>query len=366
MGSHDRAEALAYAHKRKLVHRDIKPANIIIDTEGNPIVIDFGLALQEEEFGKVASMSGTPAYMSPEQACGEGHLVDGRSDQFSLGVSMFEMLTGTQPFRGKNRIEVLEEIKHKELDSVDAPNKTIFRELERICLKSLSKRAKDRYPTCQEMADDLRHFLTRFDDDSNVSAQLRSDEETQADAEGRSFEIVPKGLRAFDEDDAPYFLNLLPGARDRDGLPESVSFWKSRIEQTDPERTFRVGLIYGPSGCGKSSLVRAVLFPHLASNIVKIYVESTPEDTERRLLNSLARHCPGIHANVGLPATIAAIRRGSILPKGDKVVLVLDQFEQWLFAQHDYEDAPLVQALRQCDGEHVQCVLMVRDDYHLR
>ena len=69
--------------------------------------------------------------------------------------------------------------------------------------------------------------------------------------------IVPKGLRAFDGDDADFFLELLPGPRDRDGLPDSVRFWKRKIEQLDPDQTFKVGLIYGPSGCGKSSLVKA-------------------------------------------------------------------------------------------------------------
>jgi hypothetical protein len=76
--------------------------------------------------------------------------------------------------------------------------------------------------------------------------------------------IVPKGLRSFDAGDADFFLELLPGPRDRDGLPDSIRFWKSRIEQTDPDQTFTVGLIYGPSGCGKSSLVKAGLLPRLA------------------------------------------------------------------------------------------------------
>ena len=69
--------------------------------------------------------------------------------------------------------------------------------------------------------------------------------------------IVPKGLRSFDAQDADFFLELLPGPRDRDGLPDSIRFWKTRIEETDADNTFSVGLIYGPSGCGKSSLVKA-------------------------------------------------------------------------------------------------------------
>src|SRR4029077_4185984 len=77
--------------------------------------------------------------------------------------------------------------------------------------------------------------------------------------------IVPKGLRSFDGHDADFFLELLPGPRDRDGLPDSVRFWKTRIEEPEADSTFAVGLIYGPSGCGKSSLVKAGLLPRLSN-----------------------------------------------------------------------------------------------------
>src|SRR5207247_2494534 len=99
----------------------------------------------------------------------------------------------------------------------------------------------------------------------------------------RVLTIVPKGLQSFDDSDADFFLDLLPGARDRHGLPESIRFWKSRFESTEPDGGFGVGLMYGPSGCGKSSLVKAGLLPRLGPHVVSIYIEATPQETEKRL-----------------------------------------------------------------------------------
>jgi hypothetical protein len=148
-------------------------------------------------------------------------------------------------------------------------------------------------------------------------------------------------------------------------LPDGIRFWKSYLETAEADPTRSVGLLYGPSGCGKSSFVKAGLLPRLAGHVVAVYVEAAPDETESRLLKGLCQRCPDLSRDLDLPDALAHLRRGHGPPPGQKVVLVLDQFEQWLHARREERDPELVRALRQCDGERVQCVVLVRDDFWL-
>ena len=357
------AEAVHHAHKRGLVHRDLKPANILVDSEGNPRVADFGLAIRDDVHRlRSGEVAGTAPYMSPEQVQGETHRLDGRTDVWALGVTLYRILTGRRPFSG-NLVELIDEIRYRDPKPPRQINDVAPKELERICLKCLSKRMIDRYSSALDLAEDLRAWINKSRAPVATAAVVAGRPPLYPEAHAGPVRIGPKGLRAFEKSDAGSFLNLLPGPRSRDGLPESIVFWKTRIEDRTGELAFSVGLLYGPSGCGKSSLVRAGILPSLDDSVRLVYVDASPGRTEARLKAALKRACPALPGECGLAEATAAIRGGDLVPKDAKVLLVLDQFEQWFHAHPDEPNRELIRALRQCDGRRLQALLLVRVDF---
>ncbi|KAA5543138.1 SUMF1/EgtB/PvdO family nonheme iron enzyme [Roseiconus nitratireducens] len=355
------AEAVGYAHQHRYVHLDLKPANILLDRDGNPHVADFGLAVHESmQRDLKGHVRGTNIYMSPAQTRGEVHRLDGRSDIWSLGVILYELLTGQRPFTGKTREEVFDQIQHLNPRPPRQVDPSVPAELSRICLVCLAKRAADRYPSTADLIDDLRHWLESGARDGSTGSPPSASAADPGDQPVAK--LIPQGLRSFEAEHADFYLDLMPGPHDRDGLPKRVRFWKTQIEKTDPDETFPVGVMYGPSGCGKSSLVKAGLLPRLSEAVLPIYVEATAADTEARLARAIRKRCPDLPAESDLPDLIAQLRdQGGI--RGRKALIVLDQFEQWLHAHESRDESHLLPALRHCDGGVVQCLVLVRDEF---
>jgi serine/threonine protein kinase/WD40 repeat protein len=163
------AEALEHAHSKGIIHRDTKPANLLIDASGNLWITDFGLARMVSEAGltMTGDLLGTLRYMSPEQALAKRVPVDQRTDIYSLGVTLYELLTLRPAYDGLDRQEIMQQIAFEEPRPPRRWNKTIPVELETIVRKAIGKNAAERYATAQELADDLRRFL----DDKPIRAK---------------------------------------------------------------------------------------------------------------------------------------------------------------------------------------------------
>ncbi len=160
----DVADALDYAHNHGVIHRDMKPSKLLLSPDGRLSINDFGLARMLEQPGMTMTgeFVGSPLYMSPEQIAAGRVALDHRTDIYSLGATLYELITLQPPFPGERRDQIIGQIMHKEPKPPRRINKKIPVDLETICLKAMEKDPDRRYQTGAQMAEDLRRFVNRF------------------------------------------------------------------------------------------------------------------------------------------------------------------------------------------------------------
>ncbi len=354
------ADALAHIHSFKLYHRDLKPANVLLDSQGKAHLADFGLALADSDrWDQSRRPTGTYLYMSPEQLHGRWHLLNPRCDIWSLGVIYYELLTGERPFQRKDFDELRREISSRVPPAPRDLDQSIPQAINRICMSCLEKQVRLRPASAADLRDDLRRELD----------QLGQPAETARPSAAPSVDVYPTPkLRRFTAAQADIYLRLMPRSyANPEELPELIDYWKQRIGNHDPDMSFRIGVLVGVSGCGKSSLLEAGLLPRLPDNVTAILIQGSESETEVQLRKSLQKAFPDAgpeSSSWSLPEWTHRLREGELLRPGQKVLLVLDQFEQWLHAHGADPVSLLRDALQQCDGPHLQAIICVREGFH--
>ncbi len=337
------AGALTIAHRNKIVHQDIKPANILLDEDGNSYLSDFGLAKDLSMGIDLASSSpenihGSPAYISPEQISRQD--ITPQTDIYSLGIVLFELLTGHHPFPEKDIIKLLQHQMHTTLPSLRNYKKDLPSELDLIIWKATAKDPQARYISVLNMAEEFRQVVVQnranqtileLPQSNNIPRNVEKPPTliiSLSSINLSDFQINPyKGLHAFQEADAADFFG-------RDQLVQSLI---QRMKEDSPYQRFLA--VIGPSGSGKSSAVKAGLLPAIRKgalpNSNKWYaVEMTPgsnplkklEDAILRVAtrSEAALFKPLYESENGLVQTVNAV-----LPSHDsEFILVIDQFEE--------------------------------------
>ena len=347
-------KSLDRAHQAGVVHRDIKPTNIMVNQDGDPVLLDFGLATRDWKPGGKGELIGTPAYMSPEQARGEGHLVDARSDVFSIGILLLEALTGKLPWDSTSAREMIREIAHGRVRSARLIDERIPIELDRICSKATATAMSARYSTAADLASDLQWFI-------DESAATDSKKSAKAGLQA----IGPQGLQPYTRADAEWFWQLIPGQRNAKGEPDNVRWWLDRLQDTSGVKR-NVLVLYGPSGSGKSSLLTAGVIPFVDSNRHRcVEVDASEFNAAPSISQQLAAWMPELNNEEGaLPRKMAGLRERN-RSRGDEFrhIIVFDQFEQIFKAGFEEHREELFRAMRQADGQRLQFVLVVRDEF---
>ncbi len=346
--------ALTVAHRNGVVHRDLKPANILLDEDGNAYLADFGIAKVDTQTEDEEDMlKGSPAYMSPEQVTGDA--ITPQTDIYSLGVVLFEMLAGRQPFSDMTMAEIIIKQLQEPLPSIFEFRSDLSEAVDNIIQRATAKDPVNRYEDALSMAAELRGIL----DGEEPALAAATDWEWMA--------IVNpyKGLRAFEEADAQDFFG-------REALTDELL---ARLGQEHPLGRFLA--VVGPSGSGKSSVVKAGVLPALRAGRIAgsenwFVAELVPgihplRELEAALLSIAYRPADNLMSILqeGEAGLINAVNY--VLPASGDVLLVIDQFEEaFTMARNEAERAQFLDVVRYAvlhPRSRVRVIVTLRADF---
>lgn len=375
------ADALRAAHARGVLHGDLKSSNIMITLAGAVKVLDFGLARLTSQTTVTCSLpcgqpAGTPAYMSPEQI--RGKPLDVRTDIFSLGVVLYEMLTGKLPFGGEGRVDTLHSILNDELIPTSTLRDDVPLELECLLRKALAKDPDQRYANVEDLIADLRSVKENLAHSRTIEATLAPRPELAPDRASGSrtpMSIVQRALAYLAGRKkvpttvstmitAAAFRGLLPfHEADRDrfyGRDDDIAAVFEIIRHPD----FRFGVLFGQSGSGKTSLLRAGLLPVLwCEGFVPVYCRSYNDP-----LAAALEECGRVsHVAFIEGETPAAYLKHVANELDATIVVICDQFEEFFISHQSAEERePFLSLMAACHNNEqipVKFLASMRSDF---